>query len=265
VTLICIYTHINYSENFSIKPIIWMYWEGDNMPPYIHLCIRTIHKHCDANFDVKLLDDKTVHEYIPNLRTDINKLQIAQKSDYIRVYLLYLYGGIWLDVDTIVFKDLSCIIDKLKQYEFIGFGCSKITCYNGYDRPSNQAMASIPKSKIITASLNRLNKMLDNQTDFKYFDLGKYVLWHVIKKNNLKYYHYNSKYDGSRDINGMWITPHDHLSNQYITFMSEKDMLFMFLTNNMYNTHYKWFIEMNETAILKSNMLISNMLRKALT
>ena len=45
---------------------------------------------------------------------DLSFLSIPQKADYIRLSLLKKYGGIWLDSDIIVIKNLQPIIDKLK-------------------------------------------------------------------------------------------------------------------------------------------------------
>ena len=127
-------------ENFQSKPIIWLYWEnkpGNTMPVYLDLCIDTIKYHCVKDFRIILLNEKTVYDYLPNLRKDLNKLLIAQKSDYIRIKLLYEYGGVWLDTDTIVMRNLAPIMKKLENYDFVGFGCTGMYCTNGYPNPSN--------------------------------------------------------------------------------------------------------------------------------
>ena len=122
------------NENFidSSKPNIWMYWEnksGKTKPEYLKLCYQTIQKNCKNSFNINLLDEKTVYKYLPNLRKDLDEyLNIPQKTDYIRLALLYKYGGIWIDSDTIVIKDMKPLWDKTKKYEFIGFGCTGYHC-----------------------------------------------------------------------------------------------------------------------------------------
>ena len=79
---------------------------------------------CKNSFNIHLLNEKTVYQFLPKLRRDLDDyLNIPQKTDYIRLALLYKYGGIWIDSDTTVIKDMKPLWDKTKQYEFIGFGC----------------------------------------------------------------------------------------------------------------------------------------------
>ena len=44
----------------------------------------------------------------------VEKLNIPQKTDYIRYHLLHTYGGVWIDTDIIVLKYLTPIIKKLR-------------------------------------------------------------------------------------------------------------------------------------------------------
>lgn len=257
------------NEKYNNKPIIWSYWENrqTSTPEYIKLCFKTLHKHCDKNFNVIILNEKSVYDYLPDLRPDINDLKLALKVDYIRVALLKKYGGIWIDADTIVMKDLSDIIDKLKQHDFVGFGCSSNICFNGFPKPSNWTMASKKNGIIVTDYLNELNKKLDNNKKFNYFDLGKYTLWDVIKKYPKLYYHYDSKYDGTRDINGKWINVDNHISMNPTKLINENDIFFIPLENNKFmsnNPKYNFFIKLTEQQILNSNYWISQLFRKSL-
>ncbi len=40
------------------------------------------------------------------------------KSDYVRAFLLHHFGGLWLDSDTVVLRDLEPIIDQIQEYDF---------------------------------------------------------------------------------------------------------------------------------------------------
>ena len=93
------------------------------------------------------LNEKTVYNYIPDLRKDLDKkLSIQQKTDYIRIMLLYRYGGIWVDSDTIAMNNFKKITDKLNKYDFVGFGCHYKNCRNsGYPKPANWVVASKKK------------------------------------------------------------------------------------------------------------------------
>jgi hypothetical protein len=110
--------------------------------------------------------------------------------------------------------------------------------------------------------------MLDDKNkDYKYFDLGKNVIWSC--KNELKnynYYHFPSEYDGSRDSDGKWIHSPNHLSDKSTKLLDENKALFIFLANYelMNDEENKWFLKLNKNQILNGNMWISKLFRKAL-
>lgn len=252
--------------------IIWLYWENKPntpKPEYINLCYETIQYHCNKDFEIILLNETTIYDYLPNLRKDINKLLIAQKTDYIRVALLHKYGGIWIDSDTIVMKNLIPIINKInKGYDYVGFGCSDKYCFNGYGKPSNGVMCSKPNGILMKNVLQELDGMLDNNDKFKYFDLGKFTIWNTIKKlDNYDYYHYNASYDGSRDIYGGWINVDNHISTTPTTLLNEHNVMFVFLENNKFmgkNPKYNFFSKLSSDDIMNGDYWICDLFRKSL-
>ena len=161
-----------FSEN---RDNIWMYWEnlpGKKKSPYLDLCLKTINKHCYKKFNINLLDEKSICYYIPNLNKNLDKkLNIQQKVDYFRYILLYKYGGIWIDSDTIVINDLKPIIDKLSKYDFVGFGChfnKKKKCLNsGKPYPANWVMGARKNSKLMKRCINKCNKLIKSNTKLK--------------------------------------------------------------------------------------------------
>lgn len=279
IFFLLIYTqtsHENYENFDSNKTIIWSYWEnkeGTIKPPYIDLCYKTLEHHCSEKFDIIILNEKTVYDYLPNLRKDINKLQLALKVDYIRVLLLCVYGGIWIDADTIIMNNLDDLDDKLKKWDFVGFGCSKSTCFNGYPYPSNGVMASKKNGILIKKCLMALDRLLGKKThDFGYFDLGKHIIWgeldKLIKNDNYRYYHYSSEYDGSRDIDGHWVNVDNHISTSKTKLLNEDKLFFVFLENNKFigsDQKYNWFSKLSEEDILNGPYWISYLFNKSLS
>ena len=258
------------TEFFNEKPIIWLYWENkpnETMPSYLKLCLDTIYKHCSIDFNIIILDEKTVFDYLPNLRTDLNKLLIAQKTDYIRIKLLYEYGGLWLDIDTIVMSSLKPIITKLKTYDFVGFGCSGKFCTNGYSKPSNGALACKKNNILMKNILNDLDSKLDKQIDnYEYKSLGKYVIWkhlNILLNKNYKYYHYDSSYDGTRMKNKRWVRPHYYFNSQ-IDLLNENNLFFILLSNNTIAYNHKEFMLLTKDEILNRDYWISKMFKKSL-
>lgn len=258
------------------KYTLWSYWElkpgNTSPPPYIQLCFDTFNMNGAKNFDVRILNDQTVYDYLPDLRTDLNRLGIAAKSDYIRIRLLKTYGGVWLDADTILMGDLSELVDKLKTYDFIGFGATgKICKTSGYPRPSNGAMGANPGCPLLELVLKKLDEKLDEtsaspDTKFGYFDLGKKIIWEAIDELNYDYYHWDSSADGSRDIDGNWVAP-DLIFKKDIKLLDPNKLLFVFLANSIYcspDPKYNWFCKLNKEKILSGDYFVSKLFRRAL-
>lgn len=108
------------------KKFLWLYWEnlpGRETPYYILKCHESIKLHCSKDYEVVVVNQNNVRDYISDLIPEYEHLsQIAHKADYIRFKLLYNYGGIWLDSDTIVFRSLNEVIYKINEYNFICMG-----------------------------------------------------------------------------------------------------------------------------------------------
>ena len=259
---------------------IWMYWEdkpNSTKPLYLDMCYKTIKRNC-PKFKIRLLNKQTVKNFLPDLRDDLdNKLErIPMKTDYIRYNLLYRYGGIWLDSDIIVFKDLSELVKKLEQYEYIGFGCHdgdskcKASMY-GYPKPANWVMISRKNSLLLKYCIDKSNKLLDIH-DNSYFNthyhiLGRNLIWDCIQeiKNKDKYWdylHMSSKCI-ERNSKGRKYTNKVNMTMENIDTYCKNKMYF----TPIYNTSPgfpKWFLDLSETEILNSTLLISKHFRQAL-
>jgi hypothetical protein len=245
IVLIVIINNRKY-ENFNSieKPYLWVYWEnkdGKPTPPIIELCLEIMRKRLSNNFNIVKLDQYNINEYIPEIKERkhiLDKLIIAHRVDYYRVLLLKKYGGLYLDADIIVLNDLGDIIDKLRDNDYIGFGCTGYRCTNGYGRPSNWAMGSKANGIMITRLKNHIENMLDSITEkeIDYHTFGKLAIWKIlnelINNENYKYYHYDSEKIGTRDIDGRWITNDMLVCNKKIKFCNEDNLYFIVFYNS---------------------------------
>ena len=248
---------------------LYIYWEGPQ-PDYIKLCIDTIYKHCSKSYNIIKLDNTNIKSYLPELEinnkinNNLNKLLIPQRVDYYRILLLYKYGGLYLDCDILVLKDLKEITDKLVDYDFVGFGQTgnKIDLNKtGYNYPSNWCMASRPNGILMKKCLDNLNNKLnddiinksENANTSGYHNYGKMILWQELNRmKDYNYYHYSSKLDGTRDNNGYWVTTERLFTelnkNNKIEYLNEDDLLFIVLYNS----------EGDEYKKLTSNEILNN-------
>lgn len=230
------------------KPYLWTYWDnigGSTTPAYIELCYETVKRNCNESFNVIRLNKETIKKFLPELSEYdkyFDKLSIAHKVDIYRIMLLYKYGGLYIDADTIVLRDPIEVMNKLRKYDYVGFGCTGNKCRYGYKIPSNGIMASRPNSilmsKILVKLLEKTKEIYEkNQYDsIEYFDLGKLIIWkeieNLVKNDEYEYYHYPNRFDGSRDRHGNWIVTEIMFSNEPIDYEKEDELLFIVLYNS---------------------------------
>ena len=151
--------------------------------------------------------------------------------------LLKKYGGLYLDSDIIVMKDLISIIEKLNDFDFVGFGCTGFNCKYGYANPSNWLLASRPNTKLMNMILHEqleiINKNNNNNTNLDYHDIGKNLIWkslnYLIITENYEYFHYPNTIDGTRDVNGNWVDSDIIFSNNPIQYDIDINDFFIYV------------------------------------
>lgn len=257
--------------NKKKKPYLWQYWDnidGRETPPYISLCMETVDKHCSKSFQIVRLNKNNIFKFIPELekyKEKMEKLIIAHKVDIYRILLLHKYGGLYMDADIITLRDPIEIIDKLVEYDFVGFGCTGDLCNNGYANPSNWILASQPNSILIEEVLKKLLDKLETKKEFDYHDLGKLVIWDELEKliteKKYKYYHYPSKVDGSRDVYGRWVDTDVVFSNIKLEYEDEDNMLFYVFYNSGIPAHVK---KMSKEELLEKDWNYTKYLKRGL-
>ncbi len=171
-----------------MKTIIWTYWEnppGLNTPEYMQLCFDTMFIHCNTNdFEFRLLDKQQLYELLPNLRSDLDVLKtssnprenISVKTDYTRAKLLQLYGGIWLDADTIVMKPPTKLLELLQKYDFI---------YREQHEglAAVNVMGSIPNGIVINEYVDIQDQLLDTTSSIKWAQNGAHMLSPIVSNH----------------------------------------------------------------------------------
>jgi len=261
------------------QPYLFSYWEKKTpdakIPEYILLCLESMVRNGKL-FKVVVLNQQTIKDYLPDLRTDIQSLPMALKTDYLRIRLLEKFGGVWADADTIILQDLHQIVKLLSDgVDFIGFGCTGDKCKetDGYGKPSNWVMGSQKQGTLISMCRKELDDVLDthfknpNSKQFDYFDLGKLIIWKQLEKllkTGYSYYHFPSEVDGTRDKSGLWIAPNIIFEKDFD--INIDSLLLMGLANQYYcgsDPTYNWFCKLSESEIMNSKLFIAKVFKKA--
>lgn len=137
---------IEYFSSNNIPKQIWTYWDGsDNYVP--NLCINTWRKN-SPGYNVTIINKDNINEYID---IDIYNLRHADSSarisDFIRLYLLSKYGGIWIDATVILTRSLDWIYSY--KTNFIGFYKEKHTTNNDYKCIESWFLACTPNNELV--------------------------------------------------------------------------------------------------------------------
>lgn len=168
--------------------ILWLYWEnlpGKVEPPHITLCRKIIKRKC-PNVDIHLVTDSNLNYYLPDLHENINKITmngkpcLATKTDFIRVFLLEKFGGLYLDSDTIVMTNLDFIIDMLWGYDFIGYRRKSVPTKH----IANNFMAAKAQSPIIKEYAYYMRSRLEYGTEYGWGEVGAHGITPIIDKRD---------------------------------------------------------------------------------
>lgn len=101
--------------------IIWQYWETRGAKPSFVDGLHAIARR-NSGAEVLLVTPETLSSYLPDLEPEVLRIpDPTHKSDMIRTRLVLRYGGMWLDSDAVVLRDLNWLFDRLAAREFIGF------------------------------------------------------------------------------------------------------------------------------------------------
>jgi hypothetical protein len=107
-----------------IPKIVWTYYHDFNvLPEFYRNCLRTWESNIPKSWQVFVLDETVVSKFInmSNMPKNFNKLIPQRKSDCIRLELLSTYGGVWMDVGTILNDNLEKLIPMNPNTEYVGY------------------------------------------------------------------------------------------------------------------------------------------------
>ena len=138
---------------------IYTFWEPkEKMPSYLQYCIATWKKYL-SEYNIIVLDYSNIDEYLGKNFFDkclYKKFTLATQADAIRCAILYKYGGIWLDCDTIITSNKINKILDIKS-DLILFGR-----HIGF-------IVANKNSKIITKWLKEIKHRLFIYKHFRFF------------------------------------------------------------------------------------------------
>lgn len=205
---------------------IWQYWEtGSFKPLFVEELLDLAIK--NSGVEVIQVTPENLQEYLPEIPKEILRLkELAHKADMIRVMLLNKYGGMWLDSDAIVLKDLNWLFDLLKDNDFVGFNDSGDVS----ERPLNvriNCFLSKPNNPILIDWTEAQHAKLD-KTQFEWTEVGTDLLNPIVIQHSaiVKLLPFSMispvSWRRVKKFSSTWQNSRNLISNSHIVMLSNK-------------------------------------------
>ncbi len=153
---------------------LFAYWDTgyDGMPRLLQF----IHDHnarmC-KKFDLEFvfLSDANISEWI-DIPSRYNTLAANHKSDIIRFFALHKYGGVWLDTDGLVLKDLNVVYKAL-----LDSGKDAIFDKDMYDHYiiGCASLIMLPNTETTKLCISKITETLASKEIIQWSDIGPCV------------------------------------------------------------------------------------------
>lgn len=109
-------------EESKYKQYIWtIWWQGEeNAPDALKMCYKSMRKFSNGHQVVVLSKDNyqqyaDIPQYIMD-KVEVGKISFIHFADILRMYLLYHYGGMWLDATIFLTKPIDVTIFEWDYY-----------------------------------------------------------------------------------------------------------------------------------------------------
>ena len=157
---------------------LFFYWTGFEYN-LISILRRLIIRHSknETKYNAVFVNDDNLSEFVEDLPIAFKSLEPAFKADFLRVYLVTKYGGIWIDADTLVMSDLSQLFSIFEEKSgfFIAEDNQKIC---------NGVFGSKPDTELMKNWLEYTYRIINDKTEIQWGELGFYFLTQQFVENN---------------------------------------------------------------------------------
>ena len=262
------------------KPNIWIHidyevngrhWESFNSrnsqnlnKPYINICIESIIKHNDNDFNIFLLNDNSFEKLLPGFNLNMDKIPINIKK-YVRKMglckILHKYGGMKLPKSFLATK---C----LRDFYYEGISNGKMFCVENINNtPTNFEQKFLTDDIIL--GCNKYCKKMDNYCEF----INELIERGSIGENEIKGYTNRwleeesktgkiNKIDGNfigiKDKDKSYITSDDLLGVNKIRFIGEKYGIYINEERMDKRNKLNWVNRLSKRQLLESDTQLGN-------
>lgn len=157
------------NQDGKIPKIVWTFWHTDHIPSIVYKCIQTWKKF-NPDYQVYIVTKENLNFFLPNNTIfsypHCGENNIQKLSDFVRLHLIYKYGGFWIDASIILNGSLDYFtaIQQKGDYQYVGYYINNFTKNPTYPVVENWFFAAVKESEIIGLWLECFEKMNDFAT-----------------------------------------------------------------------------------------------------
>ncbi|KAJ3095419.1 hypothetical protein HDU97_006933 [Phlyctochytrium planicorne] len=155
-------------ESFQkIPKKIWTFWDGDDELPWIIEAMTKGWKHFNPDFEVVVMRPRNLKRYVrgplpKNFGDPATTRQ--QRANWIRLNVLTMHGGFWIDASTVLTGGLHGILSRQRQQrtEAFAFYLDWFTQNPKIPVLETYFIATIPQGQWISSWFNEYNTVFSN-------------------------------------------------------------------------------------------------------
>ncbi len=237
---------------------LYLYWIG---PEYKLISILRnliyLHSTNGKGYNVVLITDQNIRDYINDIPEYFSKLCPAHQADFVRVNVICDYGGLWMDSDTLVLDTLDSLFDLIDNKNGFFIKQNNDILWNGIFGSKKQTPLMFEWKKQMMAVLDEKKGMID------WCDIGNNMLRDMFKTNSELY----NNYEIFNGLNNMYPVNYPSCVTEFINkpyenykkIVREYQPLIVLV-----NSVYKSLNNKTTDEILKSNMPINYFINKSI-
>lgn len=238
---------------------LYLYWVGEEYT-LITILRNLIYLHSTngVGYKIHLITDKNIGDYVvvKDIPSYFSSLCPAHQADFVRVYVICKYGGIWMDSDTLVLNSLDSMFEHLDNNNGFFIKQNNQILWNG-------VFGSRANTPIMIEWKTRIRTLLDaNMGKIGWCDIGNDMLEDMYHKNRDLY----AGYIIFNGLSNVYPVNWDKCEKEYIDEPYEhyKEIIreyqpFIALVNYV----YKRLIGKTEKEILEGRMPINYFINKS--
>lgn len=113
---------------------VWVWWDYPSSPPFlVKACLASWRLHAASpRFELRLVNQSNVRRWLPDLPEEFSRIPYAAAvTDFIRAGLLAEHGGVYLDTDVLLVRDLGFFTQELQNADLVSYANQGQDCQKG--------------------------------------------------------------------------------------------------------------------------------------